>query len=68
MGADETMIKKIASLLEAEHAAYGIAGYRDASAGLRICAVQPLIPPIYKHSGHGSIGLTTPQKHDDPKG
>ncbi len=35
-GADEAMIKKIASLLEAEHAAYDIAGYRDAPAGLRI--------------------------------
>ncbi|MFM9853667.1 MAG: phosphoserine transaminase [Sphingomonadaceae bacterium] len=35
-GADEAMIKKIASLLEAEDAAYDIAGYRDAPAGLRI--------------------------------
>ena len=35
-GADEAMIKKIASLLEAEHAAYDIAGYRDAPPGLRI--------------------------------
>jgi phosphoserine aminotransferase len=35
-GADEGLIKKIASLLEAEHAAYDIAGYRDAPAGLRI--------------------------------
>ncbi|MCE7795932.1 phosphoserine transaminase [Sphingobium sufflavum] len=35
-GADEALIKKIASLLEAEHAAYDIAGYRDAPAGLRI--------------------------------
>lgn len=35
-GADEAMIKKMASLLEAEHAAYDIAGYRDAPAGLRI--------------------------------
>jgi phosphoserine aminotransferase len=34
--ADEAMIKKMASLLEAEHAAYDIAGYRDAPAGLRI--------------------------------
>jgi phosphoserine aminotransferase len=30
------MIKKMASLLEAEEAAYDIAGYRDAPAGLRI--------------------------------
>jgi phosphoserine aminotransferase len=30
------MIKKMASLLEAEHAAYDIAGYRDAPPGLRI--------------------------------
>jgi phosphoserine aminotransferase len=35
-GADEAMIKKFASLLEAENAAYDIAGYRDAPAGLRI--------------------------------
>ena len=35
-GADEALIKKIASLLEAEHAAYDIAGYRDAPPGLRI--------------------------------
>jgi len=35
-GADEALIKTIASLLEAEHAAYDIAGYRDAPAGLRI--------------------------------
>jgi len=35
-GADEAMIKKFASLLEAEDAAYDIAGYRDAPAGLRI--------------------------------
>jgi phosphoserine aminotransferase len=35
-GADEGVIKKIASLLEAEDAAYDIAGYRDAPPGLRI--------------------------------
>ncbi|MEH3041017.1 MAG: phosphoserine transaminase [Sphingomonas paucimobilis] len=35
-GADEALIKKIASLLEAEGAAYDVAGYRDAPAGLRI--------------------------------
>ena len=35
-GADEAMIKKMTSLLEAEHAAYDIAGYRDAPPGLRI--------------------------------
>ncbi len=35
-GADEALIKKMASLLEAEHAAYDIAGYRDAPPGLRI--------------------------------
>ncbi|MFT3967676.1 MAG: phosphoserine transaminase, partial [Sphingobium sp.] len=35
-GADEGLIKKIASLLEAEHAAYDVAGYRDAPPGLRI--------------------------------
>jgi len=34
--ADEAMIKKLAGLLEAEHAAYDIAGYRDAPPGLRI--------------------------------
>ena len=35
-GADEAMIKKMASLLEAENAAYDVAGYRDAPPGLRI--------------------------------
>ncbi len=35
-GADEAFIKKFAGLLEAEGAAYDIAGYRDAPAGLRI--------------------------------
>jgi phosphoserine aminotransferase len=35
-GADEALIKKFAALLEAEHAAYDIAGYRDAPPGLRI--------------------------------
>ena len=35
-GADEAMIKKMAALLEAEDAAYDIAGYRDAPPGLRI--------------------------------
>ncbi len=35
-GADEAFIKKFASLLEAEDAAYDVAGYRDAPAGLRI--------------------------------
>jgi phosphoserine aminotransferase len=35
-GADEALIKKFASLLEFEDAAYDIAGYRDAPPGLRI--------------------------------
>ena len=35
-GADEDFIKRFAALLEAEHAAYDIAGYRDAPPGLRI--------------------------------
>jgi phosphoserine aminotransferase len=35
-GADETRIKAIAKLLEAEDVAYDIAGYRDAPPGLRI--------------------------------
>jgi phosphoserine aminotransferase len=35
-GADADFIKKMAGLLESEHAAYDIAGYRDAPAGLRI--------------------------------
>ena len=35
-GADESLIKKMAALLEAEGAAYDVAGYRDAPAGLRI--------------------------------
>jgi phosphoserine aminotransferase len=35
-GADEAVIKRMASLLDAEHAAYDIAGYRDAPPGLRI--------------------------------
>ncbi|AYJ86732.1 phosphoserine transaminase [Sphingomonas paeninsulae] len=34
--ADEALVKKFAALLEAEHAAYDIAGYRDAPPGLRI--------------------------------
>ena len=35
-GADEALIKKFTALLEAEDAAYDIAGYRDAPPGLRI--------------------------------
>lgn len=35
-GADEARIKRFAALLEAEDAAYDIAGYRDAPPGLRI--------------------------------
>ncbi len=35
-GADMAFIKSMASLLEEQHAAYDIAGYRDAPAGLRI--------------------------------
>jgi phosphoserine aminotransferase len=35
-GADEAFIKKFAGLLEAEDAAYDIAGYRDAPPGLRV--------------------------------
>ncbi len=35
-GADADLIKRFASLLEAEDAAYDIAGYRDAPPGLRI--------------------------------
>jgi len=35
-GADEAFIKKMASLLEAQDAAYDVAGYRDAPPGLRI--------------------------------
>jgi len=35
-GADEALIKKMASLLEKEDAAYDVAGYRDAPPGLRI--------------------------------
>ena len=35
-GADETLVKKFAALLEIEDAAYDIAGYRDAPPGLRI--------------------------------
>ena len=35
-GADEAFIKTFAGLLEKEHAAYDIAGYRDAPPGLRI--------------------------------
>ena len=35
-GADADFIKKMASMLEKEQAAYDVAGYRDAPAGLRI--------------------------------
>ncbi len=35
-GADEAFIKKFAALLDKEGAAYDVAGYRDAPAGLRI--------------------------------
>ncbi|MEG8040876.1 phosphoserine transaminase [Sphingomonas sp. LR60] len=35
-GADEAFIKRFAALLEKEDAAYDVAGYRDAPAGLRI--------------------------------
>ena len=35
-GADAALIKRMASLLEAEGAAYDVAGYRDAPPGLRI--------------------------------
>ena len=35
-GADEATIKRMAALLEAEDAAYDVAGYRDAPPGLRI--------------------------------
>jgi phosphoserine aminotransferase len=35
-GADADFIKKFAALLEKEEAAYDVAGYRDAPAGLRI--------------------------------
>ena len=35
-GADEALIKRFASLLEVEDAAYDVAGYRDAPPGLRI--------------------------------
>ncbi|MFW2828549.1 phosphoserine transaminase [Sphingomonas sp. ID0503] len=35
-GADEAFIKKMAALLEKQEAAFDIAGYRDAPAGLRI--------------------------------
>ena len=35
-GADEALIKRMASLLEAEGAAYDVGGYRDAPPGLRV--------------------------------
>uniref|UniRef100_UPI00366C7ABA hypothetical protein n=1 Tax=Paenibacillus abyssi TaxID=1340531 RepID=UPI00366C7ABA len=35
-GADADFIKKFAALLEKQDAAYDVAGYRDAPAGLRI--------------------------------
>ncbi len=35
-GADEALIKRMAGLLEAEGAAYDVAGYRDAPPGLRV--------------------------------
>ena len=46
-GADEAFIKKFAGLLEAEGAAYDIAGYRDAPPGLRIwCGATVDTPDI----------------------
>ena len=46
-GADEDFIKKFAALLDAEDAAYDIAGYRDAPPGLRIwCGATVDTPDI----------------------
>ena len=53
-GADEALVKRMAALLEAEAAAYDIAGYRDAPPGLRIwcgatvdaCDIEALGPWI----------------------
>ena len=65
-GADEAMIKKMASMLEAEGAAYDIAGYRDAPPGLRIWCGATVDTADVEALGPWLDWLTTTRKPTPP--